>query len=83
MAKGLKISFQVNDSKHEENVVMHLANLTVNEIRKKEELQWRIFTDKTGENRFFKGDAPIIPCNDDNISQSKSEVIIHCQVQQP
>ena len=35
MGKGLEISFQVNDSKHEETVVMHLANLTGNEMRKK------------------------------------------------
>jgi uncharacterized protein len=54
MGKGLEISFQVNDSKHEETVVMHLANLTGNEMKKKAELQWRIFNVTLGENRFFK-----------------------------
>lgn len=54
MTKGLEISFQVNDSRHEETIVMHLANLTGNEMRKKAELQWRIFNVTLGENRFFK-----------------------------
>lgn len=54
MTKGLEISFQVNDSRQEETIVMHLANLTGNEMRKKAELQWRIFNVTLGENRFFK-----------------------------
>ena len=54
MAKGVEISFQVNDSREEEKTVAELANLTGNIINAESQIQWRIFHVTLGDQKFYK-----------------------------